>query len=418
MRSLSISLMKIPIISLFLLSVIIIFIGCRGEHDSEKATQITSDIHEPEVTTLPLTTTTIDDWYEVTGNVASPTRAVIASKVTGYISAIHVREGDQIMKNQVVLEIDDRDSQAALDKARAGQAQVDDGLKAIEQDINAVKAGQKALLAQKELQTATLARYEQLFTRGSVSAQEFEEIQAKQKVATAQWEQSNDNIAGLLARQKQMVSQRQQAEADVTLAQTQINYTRLTAPFAGIVVRKLVEIGELAVQGKPLIEIEDNTRYRLEVMVAEYHVGLLKVGQKVPVQIASIGDLELTAVIARIEPSLEPESHTTRVKLDLPAVSVATDPGAALRSGLFGRARFRVGAREVLLVPGSALLHHGQLSLALVVDANNIAHRRLVTLGPRHNDSIEILSGLDPGDVLVIEGMDQLEDGMHVRLKH
>jgi multidrug efflux pump subunit AcrA (membrane-fusion protein) len=95
------------------------------------------------------------------------------------------------------------------------------------------------------------------------------------------------------------------------------------------------------------------------------------------------------------------------VKLDLPAA-----PG--LRSGLFGRARFPAAERQALLVPLTALIERGQLTSAYVVDARGIARLRLVTAGARYGDRVEILSGLDAGERLVVEGTPRLTDGASV----
>jgi RND family efflux transporter MFP subunit len=167
-----------------------------------------------------------------------------------------------------------------------------------------------------------------------------------------------------------------------------------------------VEPGDLAVPGQPLLVLDDPRAYRLEALVGESAVGRVRLGQTVPVVVDSLGR-PLEGRVAEIIPAADPASRTVTVKLDLPA-----DPG--LRSGLFGRARFPAGERQALLVPASALVERGQLTAAYVVDGHDIARLRLVTAGARHADRVEILSGLEAGERLVVEGAPRVSDGSRV----
>ena len=158
--------------------------------------------------------------------------------------------------------------------------------------------------------------------------------------------------------------------------------------------------------GQPLLVLDDPRAYRLEAEVGESAVGGVRLGQRVPVVLDSLGR-SLEGRVVEIIPAADPASRTVTVKLDLPG-----DPG--LRSGLFGRARFPAGERQALLVPISALTERGQLTAVYVVDGQNIARLRLVTAGARHADRVEILSGLAAGERIVVEGAARVTDGSPV----
>jgi len=114
--------------------------------------------------------------------------------------------------------------------------------------------------------------------------------------------------------------------------------------------------------------------------------------------------------VAELIPAADPASRSVIVKLDLPA-------DLPLRSGMFGRARFPAGERKALVVPAAAVVERGQLSSLFVVGADGVARLRLVTLGERHGERVEVLSGLTPGERIVVEGGDGLADGSRVDVR-
>jgi RND family efflux transporter MFP subunit len=196
------------------------------------------------------------------------------------------------------------------------------------------------------------------------------------------------------------------ASAELQAAEIALGETRITAPATGVVVDRRAEPGDLAVPGQPLLVLDDPRAYRLEAVVGESAVGRVQIGQTVPVVVDSLGRT-LPGRVAEIIPAADPASRTVTVKLDLPA-----DPG--LRTGLFGRARFPAGERQALLIPLTALIERGQLTSTYVVDAQGVARLRLVTAGARYGDRVEILSGLDAGERIVVEGAPRLSDGASV----
>jgi RND family efflux transporter MFP subunit len=201
-------------------------------------------------------------------------------------------------------------------------------------------------------------------------------------------------------------AQLDQAKAAAEAAQVQYGYSRLVAPFSGVVVSRFADPGDLASPGKVLLVVEDDSQYRLEAQVPEDSVRRLSLDQAVAVRIDAL-DRQLTGHVARIIPSADPSSHTVTVHVDLPAT-----PG--LSSGLFGRLQLTERTRDTIRIPGTAVLQRGQLSQVYVVDGGR-AVMRLVTLGERRGGMIEILSGLQPGERVVSAATESLHDGAAVR---
>jgi RND family efflux transporter MFP subunit len=185
-----------------------------------------------------------------------------------------------------------------------------------------------------------------------------------------------------------------QANARLTQARTSQGYTRIHAPFAGLVTEKKVDAGMLAAPGMPLFTVEDTRSYRLEVTVDESELHSVRLGQVSPVTIDALGDAQLSGKVVQIVPAADAASHSFLVKVEIPA-------DARLRSGLFGRARFPRGERTALLIPRTSLVERGQLQGIYVLDANQMAGLRYVTVGKIAGEQVEVLSGLQDGDKFV-----------------
>jgi RND family efflux transporter MFP subunit len=235
-------------------------------------------------------------------------------------------------------------------------------------------------LAVQQQAGAELRRYKALLETGAVARSEFDAVQARARVA----------------------------DAAVEEAQTMLGYVEVIAPFDGVVTRKLAEVGDLATPGRALLELENPAALRLETDVPEALLANLKLGDRLPVHIAAL-KAELSGSISEIAPAADAGSRTFLVKLDLPAT-----PG--LRSGQFGRVAIPVAEVNALRVPASAVVVRGQMELVFVV-AGQQAQMRLVKTGKRLGSEIEIVSGVNSGETLVVEGANALTDGQPLQVK-
>jgi len=192
------------------------------------------------------------------------------------------------------------------------------------------------------------------------------------------------------------------AKAAVAEAETMVGYARILAPFDGVVTRKLADEGDLAMPGKPLLALEGRAGLRLVAEVPSSLAGRILRGAKLKISLEILPD-PITGTVAEISPAADPASRTVRVKVDLPADS-------AVRSGQFGRLAVPVGENIFMFVPPQALVRRGQLEI-LFVAVEGKAELRLVRAGKQTSQGIEILSGLAPGEAVVVEGAGLLRDG-------
>jgi RND family efflux transporter MFP subunit len=357
----------------------------------------------------------VEDIYEAVGTVRSKTTSVLSSKVVGHITAVRVREGDRVRAGQLLIEIDDRDTVAQLRKAQAGTREAENARHEIESAIRAAEAAQTAAEANQALAASTYTRFQALLQRRSVSQQEFDEVQAKYKAATAEAERAQQILASLHAKSNQVLARMDQARADVASAQVYVGYARVTSPMNGIVTAKQADIGVLAAPGVPLITIEDDSHYRLEAAVEESQIGQIRPGDQAHVRIDALGSTELVGRVAEIVPAADPASRSFTVKIEWPAETGQTGARPMLRSGLYGKVRFTVGHKPAITIPQTVIIERGQLVGVYVVDQSNIARWRLIKTGKHYGDRVEILAGIKDGDRIVVENVGAVSDGVMIR---
>ena len=332
--------------------------------------------------------------YEATGTVRARTSAVISSKVMGYVREVRVAAGDRVREGQLLVALDARDLDAAYRQAGAAEAEA---RSAVPEADNAVAGAQASV----NLAQATYKRMKDLFDKDSISNQEFDEATARLKLA-----QTAHRMA--VSRRAQLDSKIEQAIQAVASAGVMRSYAQLAAPFAGTVTAKTVDPGALAAPGAPLLTIEREGAYRLEATVEESKLPLIRTGQPVTVALYGIAR-PIEGRVSEIVPAIDASSRSFTVKIDLPAF-------AQLRSGLFGRASFAFGTRDVLAVPAAAVTERGQLASVFIADSGR-ARSRFVTLGQHAQDSVEVLSGLSPGDQVIFPAPPSLADGAPVEVR-
>ena len=397
------------IISIITLAIMIVSCGKKEEAVIEKSTTI-QDVKIDTITLSP-----VQEDYEAVGTVRSKTTSVLSSKTVGNILAVHVREGDRVQMAQLLIEIDDRDTQAQLQKAQAGLREVRDAEEEIDQNIYAAESAREAAEAGRSLAAATFKRYSTLLEQKSVSQQEFDEVQAKLRVAEAEVDRADRMLQALKAKKSQVLAKAEQVKADMASAQVYVGYSRILSPINGVVTSKQAEIGLLAAPGVPLLTVEDNSSYRLEVSVEDSMLRKIHLDTPARVSIDALGPQEFSSRVTEIVPASDPGSRSSTVKIDLFDGKGGSIDQPILRSGLFGKARFPIGQKQVLKVPQRAILQSGQLVSVLIVDSSNILRLRLIKTGKQYGDQFEVLSGLNDGDRIAVEGIEKVKEGDRVQ---
>ena len=336
--------------------------GCAPKTVPAAAPEVVRGVHLVQVATRKT-----PNLVDAVGTVHAAETATLSAQITGTIANIAVREGDRVRAGQTLIAIEAAQMTAQVERAEASIA-------AMEQQVSAAESD--AALA-----ASTLRRYEMLKAEKSVSPQEFDEVATRSKAASAR-------LAALRAQQAE-------ATAAASVARTMQGYTRIRAPFDGVVTERKVDPGAMAIPGSPLLTVEKSGRLQLEISVDESLLPSVRTGAAVPVIIDALGDRRIAGRVARIVPVADPGSRSFLVKIDLPST-----PG--LYSGMFGHTSLpRGNSRDVLMLPRTALVTRGAMQCVYVVGADHIAGLRYVSAGPVDGNEFEVLSGLSAGESVV-----------------
>jgi len=308
--------------------------------------------------------------------------ATLSAQVMGRVLRVLVREGDPIAAGQTLVVLDDATLKSAAEQAEAA--------------VKAAESQHAAAQTTADLAASTLARYRQLESQKSVSPQEMDEVTRKAEAAKAQVEAVRAQVAAMRAQQ--------------TGSRAMLSYTRVIAPFAGVVTARMVDPGALASPGVPLVQIDSAGPLQMQTTIAESTLSFVRRGMKVGVSIDSAPAVDPAGVVSEIVPAADASSHTFLIKIDLP-------PSKELRAGMYATADIPTGTKQAVLAARSAIVVRGSLACAYVLDSNNIAQLRYVTLGALHGDSVEVLSGIGANEKLVDKPADRDLAGKRIEVQ-
>ncbi|HQR46068.1 MAG TPA: efflux RND transporter periplasmic adaptor subunit [Thermoanaerobaculia bacterium] len=335
--------------------------ACGGRHETKEAAPppVTAALATAEAAELP-------DRVELYGTVEAAKTAAISSRVMANVVAVPVRTGDLVAEGAVLVEIDPATAKGQEAQAKGALAQA------------------RAALA---LSDRNYQRFQALAASGSASDLELD-------MARMQYEQARGAV--------------QQAEGAVEAASSVSRESRVTAPFAGRVAARMVDPGDFAAPGRPLVVLESATGRRLAVAVPASTTAAsgLKAGQTVSVRLDG-APAEVPGAVAEMSPGADPASHTFTAKIEL--------AGAPAATGLTGRAFVRAAVRKTVLVPAAAVVQSGGLPMVVVRDAEGKARSRAVTTGAAQDGTVEILSGLSGGETVLVSLKTLPADGAPVR---
>lgn len=331
--------------------------------------------------------------YEAVATINARTASTISAKLMGAVQAVHVQEGDPVKKGDLLVTLDPRTVTSQFDQAEAG-------LREARRAETSAVSSQDAAKAARDLAVATYKRYQELLKENSVSKQEYDEIESRSRQAQAALAQAEAMVEAARSRV-------QQAQATVQQAAIAKKDAQVTAPYDGLVVGKMVDEGDLAAPGTPLVTIEQEGLFCADLVLPERYIQTVSVGMPVKVKVPALDDLETSGTVGRIIPAADTQSRSFEIKVGMPE-------GLELKSGMFARVFIPVGGTGILLVPETAVKAEGQLTGVYVVDAQQIARFRLVRTGKTYGDRIEIISGLLDGQRYVSNIPVTLKDGMKV----
>lgn len=365
------------LLAVLLVAALFSVAGC-GKKDA--ATDGNQDKAEVPVSVEQVKTGSISSTTTITGKVTPLVEINVVPKTGGKVAQVLVDVGSKVKKGQVLVKLD--------------TAELQDQLKQIAASLELARSSnvQNQFRVQDALNN--LNRMQALYNQGAISRQQYD-------TALLQYNLAKNTDTG---------AQVKQAQASVDLIKTQISNAIITAPEDGEISARMVDPGEMAGPGVPVVTIVNTVKVYVEGVVAEKDVTLVKKGQQVDVQIDAAGGA-FRGVVETVSPAADPRSKGYPLKVAL------SNPDGKLKPGMFGEIRLVTGQKDdVAVIPKEAVVDRGAGKIIYVVKAGK-AEERKVTLGMESGDRVEVVDGIKAGEKLVVAGQTSLTDKSPVNVR-
>lgn len=298
------------------------------------------------------------------GTLQGAVQAPIAARAAGYVRSWNKDIGAHVEKGDVLAELEAPE---------------------LDQQVSQAQAARDQTASTVTLAETTVARWDALRKKDVVSQQDLDERRAGLVQARANLAAADANLQRL-----------KQLEA----------FKHVTAPFAGIVTKRNVDVGDLIdMSGKPLFTLSQTDPLRVYVSVPQTWANLVKTGQSVDVTQAELGNRAFKGQVTRTSGSIDAATRTMQVEVSLPNKDGALLPGAYVQVAL------PLAASPTLSVPSNALLFRAEGTRVALVDGQGKVTLRAVTLGRNNGTTVEVTTGLQATDRLVLNPPDSLTDG-------
>lgn len=334
-----------------------------------KDPQVTTNKNDAvKVEVLKVDTNDRGGFLSTSGTVSAVKTASLSTRNMGYVDNIYVSVGDKVSQGQLLLSINNTDLQAKQAQVNAQITEATAAFNNAEKDYN---------------------RFKNLFADNSASQKELDDITAHYNMAKARLEAA-----------KQMKN-----EIDAQFA-----YVNIKAPFSGVVTGKFIEKGNMANPGMTLLTVENPEVLEVKTRVPETQIAKIKEGMLVKVMITSLNK-EVEAKITTVSTSSQQTGGQFLVS------AVLTEIFEGLKSGMFATVNFPIESNsmsDAILIPSEAVISRGQLTGVYTVSESNTAILRWLRLGRTYGNEVEVLSGLQNGESLIVSAESKLYNGAKI----
>ena len=348
------------------------------------------------------------------GRVAAPNRVDIGSQIVGSVANVPVIEGQTVKAGQTLIELESTESRAAEKQAEVAVAQAEARLRQL-RELQLPVAGQTLRQAQANLQNARVQfeRNKKLYEAGYVGKAVLDDAQRNLEVAETQVKSALKQVETARPRGSDYavaLTTLDQARASLQAARARLAYTVIQAPADGTLIARDVERGDVVQPGKVLMVLSPAGATQLVLQIDERNLGQLKLGQKALASADAYATQKFPAELAYINPGIDAQRGTVEVKLDVP------NPPEYLRQDMTVSVDIEIARRaNTLVIPAEAVRESTNSSPWVLKAVSGRARRQAVKLGLTGGGMVEILDGLSPGDLVVMEAAARLHEGGRLR---
>ena len=391
-----------PALAGTLLALSALATGCGSSSDAVAAAAAKPD--PLSITTATVESRPIDRFLHVTGSLIADEQAEVSAEIAGRVVETPIERGTRVAAGTVLVRISASETSAQLAEADANAAQIEARLGlAAGQPFDPMRVPDVMnARASVDLAEAEFNRIKSLLDQRVVSQSEFDQRHAQVEAARQQFQMAQ-NVA------QQSYRSLEAARARIGLARKSLADTSIRAPFAGIVAERLVSVGDYVTRGARVATVVRVDPLRVELTVPEQSIALVQVGQPVRLTVDAYPGETFVATVRFVSPSVRADQRALTVEAIAPNADGRLKPGLFVTAGIRQRA-----STPALLAPASALETVAGTSRVFVVIGDKV-EERIVTLGERVGDQIEITTGVAQGDIVALEPRGRLLDGTAVR---
>jgi RND family efflux transporter MFP subunit len=331
------------------------------------------------------------------GNIQAVTVAPVRARASGYIKTRSADIGDRVKEGQVLAEIEAPELDQQI---RQAQAAIDQAQSTIEQSQAALQQGQ----SNEGLAKITAEREQKLFDRNVVSRQDNDTAQMQYAA-----QQSNVQALG-----KAVSAARNSAsafQANLARLNDLKNYLTVRAPFAGVITVRNIDVGALVNEGSTLLyRIAQTDRLRTYLNVPQADAGNVRVGQHASLTVPDLGGRKFSGLVTRTSNALDPASRTLLAEVQV------DNANGALMPGMYSEVDLAVPRKDPpLIIPGDTLVVRSDGPQVAVVGSDGVVHFKLIHLGRDFGDRLEVLDGLEEGQMLAVNPGDTVREGVRIK---
>lgn len=309
-------------------------------------------------------------------------KVTIVARVNALVQSIEVEEGDIVKQGQVVARLDDREIKNNYEQAKIAVDQAEFSLKQAE--------------VRSQLSESNFKRSASLFEQKLISQQEFDQAALTNRTDALALDVSNQQLDA--------------ARARLEAAEIQLEYTEIHSSIEGVVTQRLIEVGQRVGANEAVFTVEDFDPLWARIYIPERELTKVSIGQQAKLKLQAIPETDFKAQIRMISPTVDAESGTVKVTLEVRR-------NGMLRPGMFGTAYLATETHpDAVVIPKRAVIRERDENRVFVVQPDNTVVKKEVTLGFTDEELVEIVSGLDAGDMVVTVGLEGLNEGYPVNV--
>jgi RND family efflux transporter MFP subunit len=351
----------------------------------------------PVVTVVPVVQSAGSVSLKLPGSIQAVTETPVLSRSNGYVRKRFVDIGDRVTVGQLLAEIEAPELEQLLVQ---GRAELQQARSALEQTSASLEQGK----ANEELARVTAQRWARLVTKGAVSRQENDTYQA----------QYQSQVANVKALEKTVAAARNNvsaSEANVARLTELRGFKMVRAPFAGVITLRNVDVGTLITAANTLMfRIAQTNVLRTFLNVPQTEAGAVRVGQAARITVPDLPGRQFTGTVTRTSNSLDPATRTLLVEVQVP------NQGSILLPGMYAQVDLTTPRKDPpLVIPGDTLVVRPDGTQVALVTPDQTIHFQHIELGRDYGDRIEVISGLQLGQRVVVNPGDTVREGAKVK---